>query len=354
MGMADNSFVRIHIDGFTMFSDATIDLGSALNVIVGENGSGKSHFLKLAYSIAASLNQKSSLLGGTPTKTDLNLIFAQKLIGTFRPEQLGRLTSRKPGRSRAEIDAEFVNGNARFSFASNSRKEVVVEQLPSEWLTDTPVFLPTREIMSIYPGFVSLYNERSLEFEETYRDTADLLGRPVFKGPRRADIQRLLHPLEQAMEGSVREENGRFYLVRKDIGKLEIHLVAEGLRKIAMLARLIANGSLMTSGYLFWDEPESNLNPRMLKQVAKTIVSLGAHGVQVFIATHSLFLLRQIEIELASPKNSIVSEQTRFIGLNSVDGRAKISSGETIDHISVITALDEEIQQADEYMEQIR
>ncbi len=39
---------------------------------------------------------------------------------------------------------------------------------------------------------------------------------------------------------------------------MEMHLVAEGLRKLAMIARLIANGSLVDKVSLFWDEPEAN------------------------------------------------------------------------------------------------
>lgn len=39
---------------------------------------------------------------------------------------------------------------------------------------------------------------------------------------------------------------------------MEMPLVAEGLRKVAMLARLIATGTLLEQGYLFWDEPETS------------------------------------------------------------------------------------------------
>jgi len=50
-------------------------------------------------------------------------------------------------------------------------------------------------------------------------------------------------------------EDGRFCLNTKN-GNLEAHLVAEGLRKLAMIARLIATGSLIETGSLFRDEPE--------------------------------------------------------------------------------------------------
>ncbi len=51
--------------------------------------------------------------------------------------------------------------------------------------------------------------------------------------------------------------------------RLEMHLVAEGLRKLAMIARLIATGSLSESVTLFWDEPDSNLNPKIITKVRK-------------------------------------------------------------------------------------
>ena len=52
------------------------------------------------------------------------------------------------------------------------------------------------------------------------------------------------------------DPSGRFYLDLKS-GNMEMHLVAEGLRKLGTFARLIATGSLLDKGYLFWDEPEA-------------------------------------------------------------------------------------------------
>jgi wobble nucleotide-excising tRNase len=105
---------------------------------------------------------------------------------------------------------------------------------------------------------------------------------------------------------------------------MEMHLVAEGFRKIAMLSRLIATGSLLDSGYLFWDEPDSNLNPKLIKRIAISILELCNNGIQVFIATHSLFLLRELEILLQSQKKKRL--KTRFFGLSLPGGPAKNSA----------------------------
>ena len=122
------------------------------------------------------------------------------------------------------------------------------------------------------------------------------------------------------------------------------------MRKLATIARLIATGSLLDSGYLFWDEPESNLNPKILKGIAKTILQVAQNGVQVFIATHSLFLLRELHILQQSSDFSQID--AKYFGLH-IDqgGIVTVSQGSTIDEIGSIDSLDEDLQQSDRYMD---
>jgi len=130
---------------------------------------------------------------------------------------------------------------------------------------------------------------------------------------------------------------------------MEIPLVAEGLRKLGMIARLIATGTLLGNGYLFWDEPEANLNPRIIKKIARTILDLSANGIQVFIATHSLFLLRELGILLSTPEYSSVSP--RYFGLQNKGEGVEVEQGSSLEDIGDITSLDEELQQSDRFLE---
>ena len=41
----------LKLSNFTVFKEAELEFSPGLNVIVGENGTGKSHLLKLAYTI---------------------------------------------------------------------------------------------------------------------------------------------------------------------------------------------------------------------------------------------------------------------------------------------------------------
>jgi hypothetical protein len=267
---------------------------------------------------------------------------------------LGRLARRKQGRERCDVQLRFDSAalDMDFGFATNSKSEVSVKTLPTQWLDAAPVYLPTRELLSIYPGFAALYRSHYLEYDETWFDTCLLLDEMLPRGVKESRIQTLLAPLETAMQGRLElDKNGRFYL-RTASGRVEMPLLAEGLRKLGMLARLIATGALLDQGTLFWDEPEANLNPRLIRQVAQTIVALSASGLQVFVATHSLFLLRELDILLSSAASSPTSPQldVRHIGLQTTDDGVQVLQGRSLDDIGDITALEESLAQSDRYL----
>lgn len=344
---------KLQIGRFTVFDKVELPLASRLNVIIGENGAGKTHLIKLLYVILA--HSHANERNKSNSKSQLQRTLAEKLQNVFRPDSLGRLARRQQGRARAEVAAFFSTKgyDLKFSFSTQSNSEVEINKVPVKFLSDAPVYLPTRELLAIYPGFISLYHSRQLEFDETWYDTCVLLGTPALRGPREQQIRKLLEPIEKILGGSVVLDNsGRFYLRTPGIGNIEMHLLAEGLRKFAMIARLVATGTLLDKGYLFWDEPEANLNPRLVCAAARVIVELAKAGIQVFIATHSLFLLREIEILLHDQFNSalIKNKAAQFIGLVMRDGSVDVETSTVLSGIKTIVALEESLKQSDRYL----
>ena len=340
----------IDLKNFTAFSKARLEFVRHLNVIVGENGTGKTHLLKLPYAAMAMSAEESRKRNGRASKAVVQARLAEKLVNVFRPESLGRLAYRQQGRSRSEVWFKFSEPGTSltFSFAATSRSEVTVDISPSAWRDRAPVYLPTRELLTIYPGFVPLYESHEVEFDETWRDTCLLLGAPTLRGQRRKVIASLLEPLEEQIGGRVvLERNGRFYLSPPSGGSMEMPLVAEGWRKIAMLARLIATGSLLDEDCLFWDEPESNLNPRLIREVAKAILCICKAGVQVFVATHSLFLLRELEILLEHEFKGI---DQRYFALRRGDDGVEVSRANKAGDVDPLILLDEELSQSDRFV----
>jgi len=83
-------------------------------------------------------------------------------------------------------------------------------------------------------------------------------------------------------------------------------------------------------------------------RVARTIYGLSRSGTQVFIATHSLFLLRELEIILTELPTR--TGRCRFFGLQSGKTGTEISEGDSIEDIGDISSLDEELEQSDRYL----
>lgn len=334
---------------FTTVPNAEWRFAAGLNVIVGENGLGKSHVLKAIYSMLKVQSGKPA----EQSKAVLEKAYADKLVGVMRPESIGRLVKRKQGRDRCEITLKMEDAakSSGIAFATNAKSQVEVVQTPRERLDLPPVYLPTRELVTLCPWFVALFDNFHLEFEETWRDTVSLLSAPSVKGPREKKVALLLAPLEEAMGGkvSVDTQTGRFYL-HVPSGRMEMPLVAEGMRKLAMLARLISTGVLLEQGYLFWDEPETNLNPKLIKTVAQSILHLANSGIQVFIATHSLFLLRELDI-LTTGKGSIKTS-CRYFSLKRDTDAVTLEQGDRVDDLKTLVLLDEELAQSDRFLDE--
>lgn len=337
----------LEVQNFTALPDTTWSFAPGLNVIVGENGLGKTHVLKLLYALLKVQADAKDLSKGV-----LERAYADKLSAVFRPESLGRLVKRRQGRGRCGFRLRMSKDDLSMAgaFASNAKSQIEIIKAPGERLARSPAYLPTRELVTLCPWFVPLYENYHLEFEETWRDTVSLLGNPSLRGPRERRAAELLEPLEAAMGGKVQVDSasGRFYLQLPGEGRMEMPLVAEGLRKIAMLARLISTGTLLEQGYLFWDEPETNLNPKLIKVVAASIVAVAASGVQVFVASHSLFLLRELEMLLGDTRYRKLP--SRWFALAATDGEVALEQSGQIEDIRTLVMLDEELAQSDRFM----
>ena len=48
---------------------------------------------------------------------------------------------------------------------------------------------------------------------------------------------------------------------------------------------------------MFWDEPETNLNPKLFGPVIDILLELQRQGVQIFIATHDYLILKQLDLQ---------------------------------------------------------
>ena len=296
---------RLEMEQFTVFEKAKFDFTEGLNVFLGANGTGKSHLMKLLYAILLSgrSSRGSAAPSGAvvPHDTFENRL-GRKLATVFRPDEdsIGRLVARKVGKSKAVIRLhDDGKGGLEFRLTTESNLHLVEHSLS---FGEKSIFIPSRETFAMYEGFVAAYTDRELSFDETYYDLCVALSANAIKGKRLKAANALIGPLEdEVLGGKVQLTGGRFNVYTAD-GVIEAHLLSEGLRKVASLVRLVANGSLMQNGFLFWDEPEANLNPKLVTKVAAVLRRLAAYGVQVFVATHDYLLTHELSLAAEYPE----------------------------------------------------
>jgi wobble nucleotide-excising tRNase len=123
-------------------------------------------------------------------------------------------------------------------------------------------------------------------------------------------------------------------------------MLAEGLRKFGTLQKLLANGSLTKNSTLYWDEPEANLNPALLRKLAVILAELARQGFQIILATHSMSLLKEFHILSREPKKEKLP--IKYFGLNAQPGEATtVVATDDFKYLPDVVALDVELEQAD-------
>jgi predicted ATP-dependent endonuclease of OLD family len=317
---------KIKFERFTAFEKLEVKFSPGINIFVGENGTGKTHILKAVYAACDIAKSK----GG----------FAEKINNVFYPsgKQIGRLVKRSTVSSKGSVEVtRKIDGDKkialRLSLSNHTTKpdKATVSGSTKAW-TDNPMeaaYIPVKDMMANAPGFRSLYEEREIHFEEIYVDIIRKAFLPILKGPTDKQRKQLLDSLQDAMDGKVIAKNEEFFL-RSKHGELEFTLLAEGFRKMGLLWILIQNGTLLNGSVLFWDEPETNLNPKLMQAIIGILLELQRIGVQIFLSTHDYVILKEFELQSTTEDNITYHSLYR----DDESGEIKVSSTENYLDIS--------------------
>ena len=342
----------LHVQNFTVFSDVEIDFRSKINVIVGENSSGKTHILKAAYSLERSLRDA---FGKKINTKEFGQQVVNRLMRTFKTKgnRLGDL-HRRGAKDDALIDIHFVGGaNVRLEFNSKarSRADNIHVELPQATPSlaecpGAPVFIPTKEVISFIRGLshkdsdpptlerlfdathfdlcAAISKSRSSSLNELVENPRliDLLPKigSVLKGRyefKEDDMEFVIGEFEKHKKHARTDEGvvKSLYFKRKSNDSFSASMTAEGIRKLGVIQHLLMNEELSpgVSGTLYWDEPEANLNPRLMRLVVDVLLALSRNGQQIVLATHDYVTLKWLDL-LASRET--MQDHVRYFTLH--------------------------------------
>jgi len=276
---------RVEIKDFLVFKgEFAVDFCPGVNVLIGGNGTGKTTLIKLMYMACdyAKKKQKISLVGVEKSELIkfefISLYFP--LINNDLVAVLGFAEDKDTiYLQKNQMNIIIADGTAP---ETNISLYGVSDEVSS-------VFIPTNDMLSHAKGFLALYKERDLPFDQTFADILSKAELPITREVTTVAAN-VIDKIRSVIGGEVVYENDVFYIQKESGEKTPFSLEASGYRKLGLLWKLLRNGLLESGNILFWDEPENSLSPEQVPILVDILLELSRNGVQVFVATHSEIL----------------------------------------------------------------
>lgn len=289
----------------------------AINIIIGKNDTGKTGLLKLLYTTVKSLEVYSlkKKSGDVSFKKEL----ADKLADTFMPRKngLGDLVQ-KGSKEKLDVTITLIGNNGKYSqdlyfaFGNTTESTITTCLEPSypipEESSINALFVPAKEVLTAFNDIRNIRdNFYGKGFDDTYLDLIKALSLETTKGRVATELSSVNKSLEDLFEGKI-EQTGlqeQPFIFKKGNQQFSMQQTAEGIKKIGILTTLITNRQLGRGTVLFMDEPETALHPDAIRKMVEMLVAMSKAGVQIFIATHSYFVIKQMAIYAKKDKLSI-------------------------------------------------
>jgi len=355
------AITKIKVRDFTVFNDLTIDIDAAVNIFIGENGTGKTQLLKFIYAIVQVLMKQDIRLGsffGAKSSSELILF---RRDADYPSAQFYFLHDGKEVSylfNDATVHPAGVSANVQDSRIvlegpSGVYCGIQGEQYLTEWwemfVYDGPleqlekmakniVFIPAKDMLTHAQGLPAMKANHGnhMPFDRTLIDIINKAS--AWKLDKTPEIAYNIVPkLEKIMGGKIVIEKECFFIQKEDGEKIPFDIETEGVKKFGLLWQLLMNGSLTEGTILLWDEPEANINPKLIPVLAEIILELGRNGVQIFLATHDNFLAEYIEVL------GLKSDKIAFHSLHKTDDGVKCETDEKFSMLEENSIINEKI-----------
>lgn len=283
----------VHLENFGAFADFSWSGHGSVNVVVGENDTGKSHLLKVLYVVASSVARMAER-AQTPTydRRSWRLLVAEKLDSTFQ-HSAGISALVRHGAQRSTGYVEIDGEACAFAIPASS---LAADDARTSWPAISATFVPPKEVLTIFAAIEYARERDVVGFDDTYYDLIKQLRAPVRRKLVDEELARAVEGPRRLIDGHIVRKSGvDEFVFQRDQRSYSMGQTADGIKKLGLVNRLIENRSLHRGSVLFLDEPETNLHPRAISVLTETLFQLGQAGVQVYVATHSYFVIKALE-----------------------------------------------------------
>lgn len=291
----------VHLRNYGKITDLQANSLGKINLIVGTNGCGKTFLLKSLYTAIKSVEE----LGRGDDVRNIVDILSERLRWCFQTKKLGDLV-KKGTKEHLAFDMSCGAGKIiSYTFSNSTEVKVnhVVCTHPPR--NENSIFLPAKEVLSLY-NIINEYSriQKRFGFDSTYSDLIEALSIAPHRGKNYKVFSLARESLFKLLGGKAdfdSKKNEWYY--KEGNMKFPIGSASEGVKKLSILDRLLANGYLSRDSVIFIDELESALHPRAISEFIKLIAEMAEQmNIQFFISTHSYHVVKSLHL-VAVKKN---------------------------------------------------
>ena len=333
---------KLDILNFLAFEDLRVEFSPTINVIIGENSTGKSILLKtilFLYSLIPDI-EKQRIVPLVPHESAVNLmkmVFDPRSeIDSFRYENRDRTIN---------LDASFedekwIQVNIRKELKAGCKAGFSIKN------NKLPVFIPSIELISLLLNLGRVVNDCKQSFDSTLVDIVENISGENIQENRLSEVsRRIIAKIENVVGGK--------FFVDKNLAMMftnqghdeksnvkSASIMADGFRALGVLSRLFETGTIVPgkSGPILWDDPAKNLNPKLMRSIAEIVIDLAHNKQQVILTTHSFVMMHWFKILIDQDSDIRVryhnlsrNEESAKIEILSTDDYSEITSNAIVD-----------------------
>lgn len=291
----NNKIASVSLNEYGMIPSFDCQSFSNINLVIGENGTGKTFLLKALYSATRAMEEYKR---GDDIKT-INEVLAEKLRWTFQVDKLGDMVTRSSNES-LFFEMKLGTDQIGYQFSSSATSKVVTATAPSGKRETNSIFIPAKEVLSLYSIILkSREVDKSFGFDDTYYDLVKALRISPKKGKNYTAFSNSQKLLNSVIDGKVEydERSGKWFYKNNRSQKFSIGATSEGVKKISIMDRLLSNGYLDNQSIIFIDEIESALHPTAICQFLDMVAKIATDmDLQFFISSHSYFVIKKLAL----------------------------------------------------------
>lgn len=295
---------NLQLKNFGMLEEFQCNEFSNINLIIGENGTGKTFLLKALYSAVKTMEEYKRGDDITP----INDILSEKLRWTFQVDKLGDIVSKSADEG-LDFRMKLNKAGLEYQFSKSAASKVGAVDPVLNGKDGNSIFIPAKEVLSLFSVILkSREIDKAFGFDDTYYDLAKALRISPSRGKNYTVFAESRKVVGDVIDGKVDydENSGKWYYRNKKNQKFSIGATSEGVKKIAIMDRLLANGYLNADSIIFIDEIESALHPKAVCQFLDMIDNIANEmGIQVFITSHSYFVIKKLFLIALKKENTV-------------------------------------------------